>query len=215
MAWCVNMKLTILGATGTVGTALIQEALADKHDITALARNPAKISSYSDRVNVVVGDYFDADARARALEGADAVLTTIGPPMKRTPNNGEYNKAMTELIGQMQSAGIQRIVAVGGAGLRLGNEKLTLPRRIMRLMLRLLGGKGYWDKEKEHNVLFASQLAWTILRPPQIAPVSGEFVVSLDGPKAFKADPIQLARHMMASLHDPETVRTAPFVATK
>jgi nucleoside-diphosphate-sugar epimerase len=209
------MKLTIFGATGTVGTALIQEALAEKHDITALVRNPAKISAYSDRVNVVVGDYFDAVARARALEGADAVLTTIGPPMKRAPNNGEYNKAMTELIGQMQNAGIQRIVAVGGAGLRLGNEELALPRRIMRLMLRLLGGKGYWDKEQEHNTLFTSQLAWTILRPPQVAPVSGEFVVSLDRPEAFKADPIQLARQMMASLNDSETVRTAPFVATK
>ncbi|MEO1638052.1 MAG: NAD(P)H-binding protein [Pseudomonadota bacterium] len=142
------MKLTIFGATGTVGTALIQDALAKKHDITALVRSPAKISAYSDRVNVVVGDYFDADARARALEGAEAVLTTIGPPMKRAPNNGEYQKAMTELIGQMQNAGIQRIVAVGGAGLRLGNEELPLPRRIMRLMLRLLGAKGIGTRNK-------------------------------------------------------------------
>ena len=209
------MKLAIFGATGTVGTALIKEALAANHDITALVRTPAKITAYSDRVTVVVGDYFDADARARTLEGADAVLTTIGPPMKRAPNKGEYAKAMTELIGQMQHAGIQRIVAIGGAGLRLGREELALPRRIMRLMLRLLGGEGYWDKEQEYNVLFASHLAWTILRPPQIAPVSGDFVVALDGPKAFKADPGQLARHMISSLDDPETVRTAPFVATK
>ncbi|MEX0284286.1 MAG: NAD(P)-dependent oxidoreductase [Paracoccaceae bacterium] len=209
------MKLTIFGATGPVGVALIQEALSENHETTALVRTPAKISAYSDRLKLVVGDYFDADARAKALEGADAVLTTIGPPMKRAPNNGEYAKAMTELIGQMQKAEIQRIVAIGGAGLRLGDEELVFPRRIMRLMLRLFGGKGYWDKEREHNALFASRLAWTILRPPQIAPVSGEFVVSQDRPKAFKADPMQLAHHMMASLNDRESVHTAPFVATK
>lgn len=209
------MNLTIFGATGTVGTKLLQEALSEKHNVTALVRAATNISAYSDQLNLVVGDYLDANIRAEALEGAEAVLTTIGPPLKRSPNSGEYTKAMSELIGQMENAGIQRIIAIGGAGLRLGNEELTLPRRIMRMMLRLMGGKGYWDKEQEHNALYASQLAWTILRPPQIAPVSGEFFVSFDRPEAFKADPTQLARHMMASLNDPKTVGTAPFVATK
>jgi uncharacterized protein YbjT (DUF2867 family) len=208
------MKLAVFGATGTVGKALLQEALAADHTVTALVRSPEKIAAFSDQVNIVVGNYFDADARAQALDGADAVLSTIGPPMKRAPNNGEYAKAMTELIGQMQSAGIKRIVAVGGAGLRLGNEKLGLPRRIMRLMLRLAGGKGYWDKEREHNALCASPLDWTILRPPQVGPASGRLVSSKDGPAAFKADPVQLAGHMVAILNDGETVRTAPFVAT-
>lgn len=209
------MKLTIFGVTGTVGKALLEEALSEKHDITALVRSPAKISAFSDQMSLVIGDYFDANARAQALNGADAVLSTIGPPMKRAPNNGEYTKAMTELIGQMQSSGIERIIAVGGAGLRLGDEKLDLPRGTMRLVLRLMGGKGYWDKEQEHNALCESPLDWTILRPPQIAQASGRFVISQDGPVAFKVDPTQLARHMVASLNDAAAVRTAPFVATK
>lgn len=209
------MNLAIFGATGTVGTALLLEALAANHKVKALVRSPDKISAFSDRISIIVGDYFDADARAQALVGADAVLSTIGPPMKRAPNNGEYAKAMTELIGQMQSAGIERIVAVGGAGLRLGDEKLALSRKTMRWMLRLAGGKGYWDKEQEHNVLCASLLNWTILRPPQIASAAGRFVTSKDGPAAFKADPVQLAGHMVAILNDPDSLRTAPFVATK
>lgn len=83
------------------------------------------------------------------------------------------------------------------------------------MMLRLMGGRGYWDKEQEHNALMASQLNWTILRPPQIAPASGSLVVTLDSPAAFKADPAQLARQMVASLNDATTELTAPFVATK
>jgi len=209
------MKLTVFGATGTLGKFLLEETLAETHQITALVRSPEKISAFADRVNIIAGDYFDEDARAQAIEGAEAVLSTIGPPMKRAPNNGEYTKAMIELIGQMQNAGIDRIIAVGGAGLRLGDEKLGLPRRIMRMMLRLMGGQGYWDKEQEHNALYASQLNWTILRPPQIAPASGNLVLTTDSPAAFKADPAQLARQMVASLNDAETERTAPFVATK
>lgn len=208
------MKLAIFGATSAVGLALLQEALAANHEVTALARSPEKIAAFVDQVKIVVGDYFDADARAQALDGADAVLSTIGPPMKRSQNDGEYADAMTALIGQMQSAGITRIVAVGGAGLQLGDEQVGLPRKLMRLILRITGGKGYWDKEQEHNVLCASPLDWTILRPPQIATTAGRFVTSKDGPAAFKADPVQLAGHMVAILNDSETVRTAPFVAT-
>lgn len=110
------MKLAVFGATGTLGTFLLEEALAENHQITALVRSPEKISAFADRVTIVAGDYFDGDARAKALDGADAVLSTIGPPMKRAPNNGEYTQAMRELIGQMQNAGIARIIAVGGAG---------------------------------------------------------------------------------------------------
>lgn len=209
------MRLTIFGATGILGTALLEEALAQKHDVTALVRSPEKVSAHSGHVNMVVGNYLDRDVRAQALEGAEAVLSTIGPPMKRASNNGEYARAMTELIGQMQGVGVERIIAVGGAGLRLGDENMGLPRTFMRLMLRLMGGKGYWDKEREHNALCASQLNWTIIRPPQIAPASGKLVASQDGPAAFKADPTQLAQYMVACLKNRATGRTAPFVATK
>ena len=209
------MKLAIFGATGIVGIPLLEEALAQKHDITVLVRSPEKIRAFSNQVNTVVGNYLDKDVRAQALLGADAVLSTIGPPLKRAPNQGEYTKAMTELIDQMQGAEIKRIIALGGAGLRLGNEELAPARAVMRLMLRLVGGKGYWDKEREHNTLCASELDWTILRPPQIAPTSGEFVATEDGPAAFKADPVQLARYMVASLENTAPIRTAPFVATK
>ncbi|MEM7303157.1 MAG: NAD(P)H-binding protein [Pseudomonadota bacterium] len=209
------MKLVIFGATGTLEKFVLEAALAEQHQITMLARSPYKISAFADRISIIAGDYFDENARTQALVGAEAVLSTLGPPMRRSPNNGEYAKAMIELIDQTQTAGIDRIVAVGGAGLRLGNERLALPRRIIRLMLRVMGGKGHWDKEHEHNALHASRLNWTILHPPQIARASGQLVVTQDGPAAFKADPAQLAHQMLASLTDAATVRTAPFVATK
>ena len=63
------MKLAIFGATGTVGQALLQEALAANHSVTALVRSPEKIAASADRVSIIVGDYFDADARAQALDG--------------------------------------------------------------------------------------------------------------------------------------------------
>ena len=165
-------------------------------------------------VTVLEGEYFDPKALANALKGKDAVLTTIGPPMKRSRNANEYTHAMQSLVNAMEQNTVRRIVAVGGAGLRLNNEPMKFGRAIMRRILIFLSGANYLDKEKEHNVLFASGLDWTILRPPQITEADGELTVTMDKVKAFKVDTHQLAKHMLDCLEDSSTIGTAPFLST-
>jgi putative NADH-flavin reductase len=71
------MKLTIVAATGGIGLQILQQAVAAGHDVTAVVRNPAKISA---DVRVVQADLSDPDpvALAAAMEGADAVLSGLG-----------------------------------------------------------------------------------------------------------------------------------------
>lgn len=209
------MKLALFGASGGLGLHLLEAALADGHEVAALVRSPQKVQAFAGRIAVQIGDYFDPQARAAVLRGAEAVLSTIGPPQKRVANDGEYARAMEGLIGQMQEAGIRRIIAVGGAGLRLGDEHLALSRALMRQMLRLMIGKGYLDKEAEHNRLFASALDWTIARPTQITSAKGQLVVTHDRPASAKVDSRQVAQFMVGCLTDATFVRAAPFLATK
>ncbi len=51
-----EMKIALLGATGFVGTALLSEALARGHQITAIVRDPAKLSTRHDLLTVEAGD---------------------------------------------------------------------------------------------------------------------------------------------------------------
>jgi putative NADH-flavin reductase len=71
------MKLTIVAATGGIGLQILQQAVAAGHDVTAVVRNPAKISA---DVRVVQADLSDPDpvTLAAAMEGADAVLSGLG-----------------------------------------------------------------------------------------------------------------------------------------
>lgn len=59
-----GMTLAVFGGTGPVGQALVQQALAANHTVTALVRSPEKIAGFSDPVRIIVGDCFDAGARA-------------------------------------------------------------------------------------------------------------------------------------------------------
>ncbi|MEM9570388.1 MAG: NAD(P)H-binding protein [Pseudomonadota bacterium] len=208
------MKILILGATGMVGKVLTRAALAEGHQVTTLVRNPHKLGNLEQNVTVIEGEYFDRETLLSAISGVDAVLSTIGPPMKRTPNSNEYTDAMQSMISAMQDNAVKRIVAIGGAGLRLGDEPIAFGRAMMRRVLILLSGANYLDKEREHNALFSSDLDWTIVRPPQITDAEGELTVTSDKVQAFKVDTCQLARFMLDCLEDDSTVKTAPFVST-
>src|ERR1700745_3541495 len=75
-----TMKLTIFGATGAAGTSLTGQALAAGHDVTAVVRDPARLAVPAhQRLRIVTANVMDPASIAPALDGADAVISLIGP----------------------------------------------------------------------------------------------------------------------------------------
>jgi len=72
------MNLLVLGATGRAGSLVVEQALAAGHAVTALVRSPEKLTARSTNLRVVTGLATDASAVARAMDGADAVISTLG-----------------------------------------------------------------------------------------------------------------------------------------
>ena len=72
------MKIAVFGATRGTGRAVVEQALARGHEVTAFARNPAAVAASHARLRVVQGDAFDAAAVARAVQGQDAVVSSLG-----------------------------------------------------------------------------------------------------------------------------------------
>jgi NAD(P)H-binding len=74
------MKLTIFGATGATGTCLAEQAIAAGHDVTAVVRDPARLTVPGhQRLTVVTANVMEPDSISPAMTGADAVLTALGP----------------------------------------------------------------------------------------------------------------------------------------
>ncbi len=72
------MQVTILGATGRIGSLAMTEALARGHDLVRLSRRQPMESS-SERVATIIGDVADPDALGRAMTGSAAVIAALGP----------------------------------------------------------------------------------------------------------------------------------------
>lgn len=106
------MKLTVIAATGRIGRLLVDQALAAGHEVTAVARHP---EGFGSDVRVVRVDLLRADppALSSAVDGADAVLSGLGPRSKR---EFRIATAGTRLVLEaMKETGVRRIVAVSAA----------------------------------------------------------------------------------------------------
>ncbi len=76
------MRLTIFAATGGIGRQILRQAVDTGHDVTAVVRNPQKLpGELSRQVRVVTADLASPDPATlkSAVEGADAVLSGLGP----------------------------------------------------------------------------------------------------------------------------------------
>jgi len=72
------MKLLIFGATGGTGRQLVEQALAQGHEVTAFVRNPAKMTTQHEKLRVVKGNIMDCHSVGAAVAGQDAIFSALG-----------------------------------------------------------------------------------------------------------------------------------------
>src|SRR5690349_13637184 len=72
------MNIALIGATGFVGTPLLEELLNRGHSVTVLARDPAKLAP-RERLRVTRADALDSAQVAQALEGQQALVSAYNP----------------------------------------------------------------------------------------------------------------------------------------
>ena len=103
------MKLTIFGATGGTGKLLVEQALAAGHEVVAFVRNPAKLMIKHERLTIVQGELADQAAVERAVQGAEAVISALGP---RPGEAGRkpLTRGTQNILAAMQKYGERRLV---------------------------------------------------------------------------------------------------------
>ena len=220
------MKLTIIAATGGIGQQLVRQALAAGHDVTAVARDPAKLpealraEAQAVAVDLAVatpGNLADLEA---AVAGADAVLSGLG--RRSTGDAGIATRGTRAVIEAMRTAGIGRLVVVSAAPVgtvpapgrpnppRHDPGDGFLMREVGARLARRLFGAVYADLAEMEDLLRHSGLAWTVVRPPRLTnrPLTVRYRTAVGqnvrgGWLVSRAD---VAHFMLAALDQPETI---------
>jgi putative NADH-flavin reductase len=202
------MKLTIFGASGETGTCLVRMALDAGHEVTAVVRDPARLTiAAQPRLLVITADVTDPASITPAV--ADAVITAVAPP--GTGPSSLRQVSTRSIIQAMDKAGARRLLFISGSIVTDEGESPYLRYLIKPVARHTFLRHVTADFVATEQEIHASDLYWTIFRPPSLTnrPASGSYRVAVDRnlSRCFSITRADLAACMLSALDDPATVR--------
>lgn len=208
------MRLTVFGPTGATGRLLVARALAAGHRVTAYARAPGKLAAADDLV-VVEGQLDDGDAIRRAVVGADAVISLLGPGRNKA-DIAPLVPGTRAIVGAMSDAGVRRLVATATPSAPDPEDGRDLRLRAMVTGVRYGMPAAYGAIRGLADVIRASTLDWTIVRLPLLhdgapsTPPRARRVGERGGLRLSRAG---LADFLLHEVTDRQWVHRSPLVA--
>ena len=109
-------NVTLIGASGFVGTVILNELLNRGHKVTAIVRNPERVGVKNDNLNVVKSDVADTEAVIEACKGKDTVISAYNPGWSNPNIYEETLHNYPLILESVKLSGVNRLLCVGGAG---------------------------------------------------------------------------------------------------
>lgn len=109
-------NVTLIGASGFVGTAILNELLLRGHKVTAVVRNPEKINVSNSNLRIVKADVSDTDAMTEACKDKDAIISAYNPGWANPDIYEETLRNYPLILEAAKRSGAKRLLCVGGAG---------------------------------------------------------------------------------------------------
>ena len=107
-------EVLLIGATGFVGSAILNELLSRGHKVTAVVRDPAKLEGK--QVTAVKEDVANVDAIADLARGKDAVISAYNPGWANPDIAALITENYPKILSAAKQSGVGRLLIVGGAG---------------------------------------------------------------------------------------------------
>ena len=212
------MKVTIFGATGFSGQAILADSIKQGHEVTILVRDASKVQIKHNNLTVVEGNVLNPLTVASVLHHQEAVIQCLGVSGKGDGKPTTFISDATKVIvDEMQNQKIKRLIAMSNVG--AGNSIAFQPWFFTKIILPYFMK---WlkviieDKNRMEPIIMNSNLDWTIVRCPNIVdkPAKGTCNATLDG-KGLKLSITlsDLSKFMVDQLKQTVFIKQAPSVS--
>ena len=212
------MKVTIFGATGFSGQAILADSIKQGHEVTILVRDASKIPIKHQNLTIVEGNVLNPQTVASVLHHQEAVIQCLGVSGKGDGKPTTFISDATKIIvDEMQNQKIKRLIAMSNVG--AGNSIAFQPWFFTKIILPYFMK---WlkviieDKNRMEPIIMNSILDWTIVRCPNIVdkPAKGTCNATLDG-KGLKLSITlpDLSKFMVDQLKQTAFIKQAPSVS--
>lgn len=205
------MKVVVFGANGKVGSIVTDTLLQAGHEVRAFVHNGLSLHEHPN-LEIVQGDIYEASQVVDAIEGVDAVISTLGS--WGTPKKDILTVGMRHIIPAMQTHGITRIISLTGAEARAYDDKLSMLHRVNHFVLGKIAGEILKDGETHLQLLADSEFDWTVIRSPIMTNIGKKrYELSTKRPQAWeRINRTAVAAAIVGQLADSQYYRQAPYI---
>jgi len=207
-------RIAVFGATGLTGGLVVRQALAQGHEVVALARDPGSVTLRHPSLRVIGGSPISVTDVERCVQGADAVIHCLGIGGK---GDGKPTSLVSDsvrlVLATMQDHGVRRIVCMSNIGAGdSGNwfaNRIVIPL-FLRWLIPIIE-----DKNRMEAALRASAVEWLSVRLPNIVAGADKPIrVSADGRGiGFSITAESAARFLLEQVSSDRYLRQVPCIS--
>jgi hypothetical protein len=214
-----KMKVCIIGASGKLGTYMVQHALDRGHVVIGVcrARSVSKLAAFQGRITVIPGATNDRRIIQQAVAGCDGVLTVLVPW-----GNHQYSSTTAQAVLDYAQPGARLVFSCGWHITRDGQdvypESLKREEKLIRWLTRLVPFADIDDQVEACRRIFASATRWTVVRGSDLEEGESQ---GLPVWSRHVGDPllasnrtrrVDFARFMVAALENDALIHEAPAI---
>ncbi|MFD7415087.1 NAD(P)-dependent oxidoreductase [Kitasatospora purpeofusca] len=200
------MEIVVVGAAGRTGRLLVEKALENKHSVTALLRDPAKLPLEHERLSKVRADVFDVESLTGPLAGKEAVVIALGVTTRTTTT--VFSEGARNVIAAARAGGVRRLVTMSSAGLETKHLP-AMQRFVAEFVVDRVYRNIHLDLARMEDEVEASPLDWTIVRVPMLTdgPATPNYQAVVGGhiAKASRIARANVADYIVTHLDDTAT----------
>ena len=210
------MKIGVFGATGNIGRIFTELALKEGHSLNLYARNAEGLHT-SPNIKVVSGELTDFDGIKEVISGTDAVISLLGPALKRNYPGTPIATGHELIVKAMTELGLKRFITIATPAVRFERDQVSIATVMPRIMARLFLPKPYQEIVAAGEATKNSGLDWTIVR--FISPTDGEpkgnVKVSFGDKKiGFSITRADIASFVLNELTNPRFITSMPIIGS-
>lgn len=214
------MKITVFGANGKVGQHFIQIALQNGDHVKAYVRREGAFTMQHPKLEVIVGSLTDEQQVAAAIQGQDAVVSTLGAhlSMSRKVKDLPIAKAHETILRVMEQVAIKRFITLATPTIKSTVDQKQLVTVMPSIMAKQLFPTGYAEMKAIEQLIVQSKVDWTVVRiaNPNTNKDGQGYAISFGDTKGkFTVSRKNVAQCMYDAIRKKEWIGKMPIVFNK
>jgi putative NADH-flavin reductase len=211
------MKIIIFGASGRIGSLLVEQALDAGYMVKAYVRNPSKLEFTHQNLEIIEGELSDFENVRTAIAGVDAVISTLGPPLRRYYEGWAILDAHINIVKAMEMQAVKRFITIATPNVSFYWDISTITIKIPTILAKLFFPKAYKEIVQIGNVVSYSKIDWTIVRfiAPNNKPQTGRVKVTFGETKIkWGISRADIAAYLLLQVEDKQQIFSMPIIGS-